>query len=224
MRVGAIIVGAIIVVAFAQVVYAVVVFFVFSGPEAMSTRGQFGDLFGAVTAFFTGLAFAGVIYTVYLQTEELESARRAQADQVAALKESAAGVTEQVKNMQHDRRTMIEMDKRRKSMEFISRFNEPSMVELRGKAVPALRQENWKNEPHRHSVLAYLNFFEEMALAISNDVADEHICRCFFQRPAVTLVNGADELFKQNAGSYRYLRARGRKWEREPDPVNSLDT
>jgi hypothetical protein len=70
--VGPIIVGAIIVVALAQVVYAVVVFFVFSGPEAMSDRGQFGDLFGAVNAFFTGLAFAGVVVTLFLQRRELE--------------------------------------------------------------------------------------------------------------------------------------------------------
>jgi hypothetical protein len=72
MRVGAIIVVAIIVVALAQVVYSVVVFFVFSGPEAMSTRGQFGDLFGAINAFFTGLAFAGVVVTLFLQRRELE--------------------------------------------------------------------------------------------------------------------------------------------------------
>ncbi len=36
-----------------------------------SDRGQFGDLFGAVNALFSGLAFAGLFYTVYLQREEL---------------------------------------------------------------------------------------------------------------------------------------------------------
>lgn len=33
--------------------------------------GAFGDLFGGITALFSGLAFAGIIYTVILQTEEL---------------------------------------------------------------------------------------------------------------------------------------------------------
>jgi hypothetical protein len=35
-------------------------------------RGTFGDMFGAVNSLFTGLAFAGLIYTIYLQREELE--------------------------------------------------------------------------------------------------------------------------------------------------------
>lgn len=38
--------------------------------------GKFGDMFGAVNALFTGLAFAVLIYTVILQTEELRLQRR----------------------------------------------------------------------------------------------------------------------------------------------------
>ena len=38
------------------------------------TRGQFGDVFGAVNALFSGFAFAGLIYTVFLQREELSVA------------------------------------------------------------------------------------------------------------------------------------------------------
>lgn len=34
-------------------------------------RGTFGDMFGAINALFSGLAFAGLIYTVLLQKEEL---------------------------------------------------------------------------------------------------------------------------------------------------------
>jgi hypothetical protein len=41
-----------------------------------SVRGQFGDQFGAVNALFSGLAFAGVIYAVLLQRQELELQRR----------------------------------------------------------------------------------------------------------------------------------------------------
>ncbi len=36
------------------------------------TRGQFGDLFGSVNALFSGLAFAGLYYTIYLQRKQLE--------------------------------------------------------------------------------------------------------------------------------------------------------
>lgn len=39
-------------------------------------RGTFGDMFGAVNALFSGLAFAGVIYAIVLQRDELELQRR----------------------------------------------------------------------------------------------------------------------------------------------------
>jgi hypothetical protein len=39
----------------------------------MQTRGQFGDLFGGVNAFFTGLAFAGLVFTILLQGYHLRS-------------------------------------------------------------------------------------------------------------------------------------------------------
>lgn len=35
------------------------------------TRGQFGDMFGVVNSIFSGLAFAGVIYAILLQREDL---------------------------------------------------------------------------------------------------------------------------------------------------------
>jgi hypothetical protein len=39
-------------------------------PE-MSERGQFGDMFGAVNALFSGLALLGAIYAIMQQSEEL---------------------------------------------------------------------------------------------------------------------------------------------------------
>ena len=36
-----------------------------------ATRGTVGDTFGAVNSLFSGLAFAGVIYTILLQRKEL---------------------------------------------------------------------------------------------------------------------------------------------------------
>ncbi len=40
-----------------------------------SSLGLFGDQFGAVNALFSGLAFAGLIYTILLQKEELKAQR-----------------------------------------------------------------------------------------------------------------------------------------------------
>jgi hypothetical protein len=38
-------------------------------------KGQFGDMFGSVNALFSGLAFAFLIYTIWLQREELKLQR-----------------------------------------------------------------------------------------------------------------------------------------------------
>ncbi|MDY7093873.1 MAG: hypothetical protein SX243_12955 [Acidobacteriota bacterium] len=38
-------------------------------------RGQFGDLFGSVNALFSGMALAGVVYSLYLQRKEIQLLR-----------------------------------------------------------------------------------------------------------------------------------------------------
>jgi Putative phage abortive infection protein len=43
--------------------------------HADKERGTFGDMFGAINALFSGLAFASLIYTVYLQRHELQMQR-----------------------------------------------------------------------------------------------------------------------------------------------------
>ena len=45
-----------------------------------TNRGVFGDKFGAVNALFSGLAFAGLIYTIILQHDELNCQRQELAD------------------------------------------------------------------------------------------------------------------------------------------------
>lgn len=39
-------------------------------------RGQFGDMFGAINTLFSGLAFAGIIFTILLQSRELSLQRQ----------------------------------------------------------------------------------------------------------------------------------------------------
>jgi hypothetical protein len=46
-----------------------------SSPD-LTTRGQFGDQFGAVNALFSGFAFAGIIFTIMLQRSDLIETRR----------------------------------------------------------------------------------------------------------------------------------------------------
>jgi hypothetical protein len=42
----------------------------------MSERGQAGDLFGSINALFSGLAFAGVVFAILLQRQELALQRQ----------------------------------------------------------------------------------------------------------------------------------------------------
>lgn len=61
-------------------IIASVIFLVWAGSGwAINTwinasyRGTFGDMFGAVNALFSGFAFAGLIYTIAVQRQELQS-------------------------------------------------------------------------------------------------------------------------------------------------------
>ncbi|MFT5238430.1 MAG: hypothetical protein ACI9M9_002038 [Flavobacteriaceae bacterium] len=59
------------------------------GLDNWSDRGTFGDLFGAVNSLFSGLAFAGLIYTIVLQKQDLKLQRNEIALNRAELKKTA---------------------------------------------------------------------------------------------------------------------------------------
>lgn len=65
--------GALIVTATAAIVGAQVIagIAIYIGFTDWAARGQFGDMFGAVNTLFSGLAFAGVVYAILLQREDL---------------------------------------------------------------------------------------------------------------------------------------------------------
>ncbi len=79
----------------------------FRGINDLVSRGQFGDQFGTVNSLFAGLALAGVIYTIFLQTLELASHRielRRQAEQhenTIKLTASAMELTAKMFKRQH---------------------------------------------------------------------------------------------------------------------------
>jgi Putative phage abortive infection protein len=61
-------------------------------------RGTFGDMFGAVNALFSGLAFSGLIFAIFLQREELKLQReelKLQRIETAATREEIKGQKEQ---------------------------------------------------------------------------------------------------------------------------------
>lgn len=59
-------------VALIQVTLGLVIYFELPNWDA---RNSFGGMFGAINTLFTGLAFCGVIYTIVLQSKELELQR-----------------------------------------------------------------------------------------------------------------------------------------------------
>lgn len=61
--------------ALVALVWAACTLLVYALLPDWSTRGTFGDSFGAVNALFSGLAFAGVIHALNLQREELRAQR-----------------------------------------------------------------------------------------------------------------------------------------------------
>lgn len=54
-------------------IYGICIYYSFSDWQE---RGTFGDAFGALNALFSGLAFVGIIYTIFLQRKELELQRK----------------------------------------------------------------------------------------------------------------------------------------------------
>jgi hypothetical protein len=57
--------------------------------KGQNERGTFGDMFGSVNALFSGLAFAGIILTILLQSRELSLQRQELKDTREELKRSA---------------------------------------------------------------------------------------------------------------------------------------
>src|SRR5690554_2970678 len=71
-----------------------------------SDRGTFGDTFGAINSLFSGLALAGIIYTILLQRKELSLQRLELIETRRELKRSAdaqekseKALTDQIKSM-----------------------------------------------------------------------------------------------------------------------------
>ena len=63
-------------------------------------RGQFGDMFGAINALFAGFAFAGIIWAIILQKNELRLQReelKLQRDDLEQTREEIKGQKEQLK-------------------------------------------------------------------------------------------------------------------------------
>jgi hypothetical protein len=93
--------------------------FVIKGLYAnLAERGQFGDLYGAINALFSGLAFAGVIVTILLQSrelalqrEELAATRTELARAATAQEETLKAATESAKAAAATAKALVDNDR-----------------------------------------------------------------------------------------------------------------
>jgi len=85
---------------FVLVVWAVLWILLILLIDDPAQRGQFGDMFGASTALFSGLAFAGVIIAMLYQREELSLQRQELALQRQELARSAEAQEQLVKTQE----------------------------------------------------------------------------------------------------------------------------
>lgn len=53
--------------------------------DSWETRGQFGDIFGAVNALFSGMAFAGILFAIFLFREKHVEQIKGLAAQIEAI-------------------------------------------------------------------------------------------------------------------------------------------
>ncbi len=64
--------------------------------EALTAQGQFGDLFGGINALFSGLALAGVVTAVILQSHELQLQRTELTKTAVANQKAAEAPNQQI--------------------------------------------------------------------------------------------------------------------------------
>ena len=105
-------------------------FLLFFIKDSTFGRGEFGDMFGAVNALFSGLAFAGLIITLILQHQELKLQR-----------EELEQTREELKNQR------AEFEKENETLKY-QRFENLfyNMLNLQQKIVDGLRYDYYEEE------------------------------------------------------------------------------
>ena len=68
--------------------------------RTLSDKGVYGDSYGSVNALFTGLAFAGLVFTIFLQQREIKLQRDDFFSQLEEMKLSREEVGRQVKTQE----------------------------------------------------------------------------------------------------------------------------
>jgi hypothetical protein len=123
-------------------------------PE-ISHRGLFGDLFGCVNALFSGLAFAGLVWTILLQRNDLRTQYTEQKKQSQALQKQL--------RIMHQSTYLTALPKMihfwRKDLEsigLISVSDQPSFTELEAARQILLSENTYKEKAQEADVIIRL--------------------------------------------------------------------
>ena len=68
-------------------------------PATLEESGQSGDMFGGITALFSGLAFAGLIFTLFVQKQELRYQRKELSHLVSEQRETKGHLKDQATHL-----------------------------------------------------------------------------------------------------------------------------
>jgi hypothetical protein len=118
--------------------------------------------------------------------------------------------------------TIVELERQKKALEIINRWNDPQVANLRHRAIHGTQQEDGKTStPDEEAIQSYLNFLEEMALAIYNRAASEEICRQYFNRILLNTYGKFRELIESGPG-YPHLKWLYGNWSKMDAPVKPL--
>lgn len=108
--------------------------------------------------------------------------------------------------------TLVQLERARRSSEYVSRWNSAEMDDTRHKAVAAIRSQEIDKE--HHVILAYLNFFFDLALALDMKLADDTLCMAFFRKPLHTYWTDVEPyLLKENNSAYDRVKNLDSRWQ-----------
>lgn len=146
---------------------------VFSTLNSMEFRGQFGDLFGGANALFTGLAFAGVIYTIMLQRTELKLQRLELSSSRLELSRTADAHTRQVELTEEHRQYAAVTHSLDILFKLTERFENGRGLKMRGRTAELLlkniedgKLQQWDSK--LVEVVEMLNYFEYIGFLTNN--------------------------------------------------------
>ena len=118
----------------------------------------------------------------------------------------------------------MERERQVHALELVRRFNSEPMVSLRDRATKVLWRtgsatESEMTESEIHDVRMYVNFHEEMALSVSENVAYEPACFKYFQKSLKELCSCGEFYLEKHKDRYIHMRDLNRTWEYRPRKI-----